>query len=248
MFHLILLLTRWILVAVFVGGLSFPAGAVTVSNTDDSGAGSLRQAIIDATDGDTINFSLAANSTITLTSEITIDNSLTIDGSGTSGLVISSDDADSDGHNDSRVFYISSGTTVTINNLTIADGYADYGGGIYNDGGRLNVTNCTISNNNSSSIGGGIKNTGTLTVINSTISGNTAASIGGGILNYGSAATLIVNNSKFDGNTATEGGGIYNEGSLDIIDSSFATNTVTSLGGGIANFRATATVKSSTFA
>src|SRR5689334_23983839 len=44
------------------------AATITVTTTADSGAGSLRQAILDAASGDTINFSLPANSTITLTS------------------------------------------------------------------------------------------------------------------------------------------------------------------------------------
>jgi hypothetical protein len=51
------------------------AATITVTNTHDSGAGSLRQALADATDGDTINFDPALNGqTINLTSaELAID-------------------------------------------------------------------------------------------------------------------------------------------------------------------------------
>ena len=42
------------------------AATITVTNTNDSGAGSLRDAIATANNGDTINFSVPANSTITL--------------------------------------------------------------------------------------------------------------------------------------------------------------------------------------
>lgn len=42
------------------------AATITVTNTNDSGPGSLRQALRDAHDGDTIN--LAVRGTITLTS------------------------------------------------------------------------------------------------------------------------------------------------------------------------------------
>src|SRR5689334_6218728 len=52
------------------------AATLTVTSTADSGAGSLRQTILDAASGDTITFSLPANSTITLTSaELAINKS-----------------------------------------------------------------------------------------------------------------------------------------------------------------------------
>jgi hypothetical protein len=46
------------------------ADTVTVTSAEDSGAGTLRQAILDAASGDTINFSLPSGATaITLTSD-----------------------------------------------------------------------------------------------------------------------------------------------------------------------------------
>ncbi len=58
-----------------------PAATLTVTNLNDSGAGSLRQAVIDAASGDTINFSVTG--TITLTSaQISINKDLTITGPG----------------------------------------------------------------------------------------------------------------------------------------------------------------------
>src|SRR5260370_40808953 len=86
---------------VLVVGLAAPAAraaTITVSNTNDNGAGSLRQAIQDAAAGDTINF--AVTGTITLTkSELLITNSLSIDGAGATNLAIS-------GNNVGRVFEI----------------------------------------------------------------------------------------------------------------------------------------------
>ena len=55
----------------------------TVTNTNDSGAGSLRQALADANDGDTIDFNLTYPATITLTTgQLVVDNSVTISGPG----------------------------------------------------------------------------------------------------------------------------------------------------------------------
>src|ERR1044071_2265868 len=71
------------LAGVLTGG---PAGArgevITVFNANDSGAGSLRQAIFDASAGDTINFALPQSVTaILLTSgELLINKNLTING------------------------------------------------------------------------------------------------------------------------------------------------------------------------
>src|SRR5690606_27888979 len=56
---------------------------LTVTNTNDSGPGSLRQAIADAGFGDTIIFDLPLPATITLTSgQLVVSNNLTIEGPG----------------------------------------------------------------------------------------------------------------------------------------------------------------------
>src|SRR5437762_4969948 len=67
------------------------ATIITVTNPNDSGPGSLRQALVDAQDGDTIQFDFALNGhTITLTSgELLINKSITITGPGDNLLAIS---------------------------------------------------------------------------------------------------------------------------------------------------------------
>jgi hypothetical protein len=231
------------------------AATITVTNTNDSGTGSLRQALAGANDGDMINFSVTG--AITLTSgELVVNNSLTISGPGAANLAVNGNAA-------SRVFHISSGKTVAIFGLTITNGHlsgnGNFGAGIYNDHATLTVSNCTISGNSDSVAGGGIFNNGSisgsasLTVNNSTISGNSVDQYGGGgIFNNGSisgSATLTVNNSTIRGNSAgsagSAAGGIFNDGrssgsaTLTVNNSTISGNSTAGYGGGIANFSAT---------
>lgn len=174
-----------------------------VTNTDDSGPGSLRQALADANDGDTINFAVAG--TIGLTSgELLVDKSITISGPGAKNLAVN-------GNAKSRVFHIASGETVTISGLTIINGYtAGFGGGIHNDHAALTLNDCTITGNTSLSYLGG----GTY---------NDAEYLGDSVLE----ATLEIGNSSVTDNS---GGGLYNnaEGggtaTLEIIYSTLSNN------------------------
>src|SRR5438094_5211040 len=88
------------------------ASPITVTNTNDSGPGSLRQALADANDGDTIDFDPSLNGqTVTLTSgQLNVDKDVAISGPGPDDLVV-------DGNGQSRVFYINPGKTVTIDGL-----------------------------------------------------------------------------------------------------------------------------------
>ena len=119
------------------------AATLTVTNTSDTGAGSLRQAIVDAASGDTINFDAAlSGSTITLAgTHLTIDKNITIDASSLpEGIVIDADEL-------SRCFFINvAATDVTFKALTITGGLTgsnDHGGGIFNEG-TLALEACTI--------------------------------------------------------------------------------------------------------
>lgn len=176
--------------------------AITVGNANDSGDGSLRQAISDVCADGTITFD--ADYTIPLASQLTIDRSVTIDGAG--HTVTLSGDSGGDGAGDVRVFYVNGGATLNLSHLTVTKGNAgaDYGGGIYNNG-ALNVTSSTFSDN-SAAFGGGIINYGALTITDGTFAGNTATYNGGGIYNVG---TLNLTNSTFSGNSGISGGGIY---------------------------------------
>ena len=202
---------------VFRAALNSAPTSTTVTNTNNSGVGSLRDAIAIVAPGGTIDFSLPLPATITLTTgELLINKDLTISGPGASSLAIS-------GNNSSRVFNIASGS-VAISGLTVRNGWPDlHGGGIYNNG-TLTLINSTLSGNSTPNggSGGGIFNTGTLTLTNSTLSDNFARSGGGAICNAG---TLTVTNSIFSGNSAANGGGIYNPGGPATLTNSTSSTT-----------------------
>jgi hypothetical protein len=109
-----------------------------------------------------------------------------------------------DGTANGHVVTVGAGVSgVTLDDLTIENGYSDYGGGIDN-GGTLTLTDSTVSGNAGDYAG--IYNTSAMTIINSTIaknSGGESAGDGGGIANVG---TMTVIASTISGNT---NGGIY---------------------------------------
>jgi hypothetical protein len=204
------------------------AAIITVTNSNDNGPGSLRQAIIDAAPGDTINFGITGTITLT-TGELLIYKNLTINGTDASDLAIS-------GNNSSRIVRITA-DSVNISNVTITNGnsYGSPGGGIWiEEMSSLTLADSIISNN-SGEIGGGIYNKGVLTVLNVTISGNTASLWGGGISNTGD---ITIVNSTVSYNTAESGGGILNAVYLSgsgIITSGNATVSNVTISGNIAS-------------
>ena len=196
---------------------------LVVTNLNDSGPGSLRQAIADADASDTIEFSIAG--TIILASgELVIDKNLDIIGPVAAQVSISGNSAD-------RVFNILSGS-VAISGVIIRDGSSAEGGGIRNDG-ILTLTNITVSNNTASS-GGGIVNFSTLDMINSTVSSNEASNGSGGGIANDSGSVLSLSNSTVTNNTAHTGsGGIMNFGTLTLTNSTVSGNTAGNNSGGI---------------
>jgi hypothetical protein len=256
--------TRIILMIALLGaaaaGLPGLRGAtITVTEVGD-GLGvqtSLRQALVDANDGDTIEFAPQLGGyTLGLMpslGELVVNKSVTIRWVPQAGypayLGVSS-------WHVSRVFEISPGKTVTISGLTILNGSAElpnyWGGGIYNDHANLTLNNCTISGNTADQgSGGGIYNDGfggnaTLTISNCTISGNSAWP-GGGIFN--DSGTVTITNSTLSGNSDNGynfGGAIVNIGALTISNSTLSGNSAAS-GGAIYNWSgATLTITNNT--
>ncbi len=214
---------------------------ITVTNANDSGAGSLRQALVSLCSGGTITF--GSDYTIPLGSPLTVGKNMTIDGAGRSVTISGNSDGDGDG--DVRVFFVGSGVAATLAHLNIVSGTVgggttcsstNCGGGIYNQG-TLAVLASTIAGG-SALYGGGIYNQGTLTVQASTLANNYAGYGGGGIYNQG---TLTVQTSTLTGNsTGYSGGGIYNNHGNLMVQASTLANNEAGAGGGIANDSGTA--------
>ena len=215
------------------------AATFTVTNTADSGGGSLRAAIAAANaagGANNIDFSVTGTISLLSTLPTITDSGLTITGpTGSPGITI-------DGGGSVQVMVVAGSAVLNLQNVTIAHGSIPNGGGGIGNSGTLTVTNCTFSGNSALNAGGGIANFGTLTVTNSTFSGNTAVE-GGGIFNF--AGTLTVTNSTFSGNSAADGGGIgtfNSSATLTVTNSTFFGNTAVH-GGGIENFNGATTLK-----
>ncbi|GAB6097407.1 hypothetical protein JCM14469_36610 [Desulfatiferula olefinivorans] len=213
---------------------SLPARAalLTVTNGSDAGPGSLRQTVIDASDGDTIAFTLGSDPIVLNSGPVEITRALTLEGidqaTGDSVIV--------DAGGGSRVFIIAPGIgkTVTVNDLVITGGYTqDQGGGIYFTGpiATLNLNRCSIRGNRSESGGGLYINGGTVTIRNTTLSGNTASFYGGGIYVFGETATLV--NTTISGNTAELSGGIgTTNATVFLINTTISANDISGESGG----------------
>jgi hypothetical protein len=217
---------------VFTGvGPSISTRTITVTNTADSGPGTLRAALANAADGDTINFLLSTPAMILLTSgELLVSNNVNIVGPGASQLAVAADRSVFPG---TRVFHIASNTVVNLSGLTIANGYArlNNGGGILNDHAKLTVSNCTLSGNYASLHGGAIMNDqGLLVLANSTLTGNNSTSYGAAIYNDGQFSTnasLVVSHSTLSDNCAyISGGGLFNNAGSGIASVRIANSTL----------------------
>jgi len=178
---------------------------ITVSSASDATgsattAGTLRYALTNAQDGDTIRFSAAH--TVELTSALPqITESITIEGNG-STITRASSWTDT---SNSLLNIYSNSATVNISRLHFKDGRAySYGAAIYNDGGTLTLESCIFSGNQTTSRsawGGAVCNGGTMNLRGCTFYNNTSGNLGGAV--YNSSGTLTLSGNLFYGNTAS---------------------------------------------
>jgi hypothetical protein len=199
----------------------------TVTNTNDTGTGSLRAAIT-AADADlatphTIDLT-GVSGTISLATALpSITKDMTIQGPGASTLTVARGATSG-----FQLFTLNgSGLNVTIENMTLTNGSASNGGAIGVVDQNLTLSGMTLAGNTATN-GGAIyvSANATIAVNNSTITNNTA-STGGGFDVVGTVgnATITINNSTLSNNTGQ--GGVLNmtgHGGVSISNSTLSNN------------------------
>lgn len=239
----------WVMVAIGLGSLLSAKGAEPAL-VRDCNASSLLKAIKTET---TIRF--GCSGVIPLDSPLTLrtGESLSIDGQG--------QDITLDGHGKTRLFEVSPGAALTLNNLSLTNGSAASGGAIAT-AGRVSLTGVTLSGN-SAGDGGAVDNSGVLTIARSTFKDNVATAAGGrgGAIRNGIEATLTVDGSTFirnenrrglggaianffgeanittslfEANRAMTGGAVDNVGRITVTRSTFESNNAVQ-GGALSN-------------
>lgn len=236
--------TFFLLLALSAHGTEF-----TVTSLNDSGAGSLREAIsaANATPApDTIRFSPELTGSILLASTLSVTRPLEIIGHEKKQIII-------DGQNSVRVINLTGSTSTNphrLENLIFQNGTTTLGGANVRATGSISLINCDIiggrataingSNNNAQNAdGGGIHHSaGQLLIENCLISNNMTIggfSQGGGI--YTQSGTAEIRNSRIINNTTdglvSEGGGIGSRSITTIENCEIAFNeTLASSSGG----------------
>lgn len=182
------------------------AATFTVTNSNDSGAGSLRQAVLNANNTavvDTIVFDTAGHfsvpRTITLTSgEIRLEEALTLNGPSAAGQRVTVR---------GELYVSGQSTGATIRNLTVREGSPGIAVAFQ---GVLTMEGCTVTECTSY----GVSNSGTLSLVNTVISGNTPSGLSAG-------GTVTLTGCQVVNNTA----GISSLGNVTATDTTVAFNT-----------------------
>jgi hypothetical protein len=216
-----------------------------VKNLNDSGPGSLRQAVLDA-NADTGNTTIIAfddgvTGTVSLATALPhLTHDVTVEGPGAKLLTVQRSTAP--GTPNFGVFVVDAGVMAILSGLTVSNGKAADGGGILNLG-SLFIADSVITGNTATDIGGGLAN-GTfqttaspqMSVLNCTVSNNTTSNgQGAGGINSENG-TLLVFNCTVSGNQApnshSAGGiGVFG-GSAGVFNCTVANNTADAGDGG----------------
>ncbi|MGB0563780.1 MAG: CHAT domain-containing protein [Spirulinaceae cyanobacterium] len=212
----------------------------TVQNLNDTGAGSLRDALTGTggpgsfwatpvAAGDDINFAVTGTINIGAAIDWTVDN-LTLDGPGQNDLIL-------DGGGGDRIFNFQVGAnTATIQNITLQNASSTGLGGairfLGND--KLTIANTTITGNSSGILGGGIYGqNGMVKIKDSIITNNSATGEGGGV--HGRSGITLENSLVSNNTSGGKGGGVSSDGNAIINNSTIINNSSANNGGGISS-------------
>ena len=198
----------------------------TVTTTADGGAGSLRQAIIDANanaEADVIN--LPAGTYTLSGGDLVIRKDLAIRGANANTTAVDGNAAD-------RVFTIENNSTATLTGITIMNGDNNTGGGVSVDNGStLNLSDAIVKDNTSDK-GGGIHVHGTANLDRVLLYNNTADE-GGAIHFHGADGGSLTNVTISGNNASDDGGGLWTDSSITITNVTIADNSAGDDGGGL---------------
>lgn len=230
------------------------AAATLLVKADGTGdASTIQDAVNAANSGDTV---LLAPGTYTGAGNRDVDFSgkaITISSQGGAAVTI----IDCQGLGRGFVFTSGEKENSVLSGVTIMNGSAANGGGVYAHVAKPTIIDNVIVNNTATEKGGGIYVYGAVStptppvISGNTITGNTvsgsASERGGGL--WISSTAVIVEDNTISGNTAGEGGGLYLDGSNNNIarNNVFTDNTATALGGGLFVSGYTPSVADNTF-
>ena len=257
-----------------IGAVHADGATFTVTNADDSGPGSLRDALTQANANgqeDTIDFDagfFSSPRTITLTSgelaiakdDVASNNPgrlLTINGPGADLLTIS-------GNNNSRVFYVATRANVALRGMTVRDGVGvgaeslanGNGAGIYATVAYVTLSDMTVRNNSANGEGGGVylNSIASFTMSDSLVTENFAVVYGGGIRSSPMIGGVTIRNTVISNNsTNNRAGGVALHGGVTTIENCLITGNRAGLAvggtnavGGLDFFQTAATVTDTT--
>jgi Ca2+-binding RTX toxin-like protein len=220
-------------------GMAAPAQAVDyqVTNLNDTGPGSLRNAMFDAdatASVDRILFQSTLSGTLApVTALPIIEEPVEIVGPGPDVVTITGNGGANGG------FFFGPGVPdapMAVSGLTLTGAtQGGGGGGIFNNGASLTLSNVAVTNNTTTAAGAGIFSIdGSLVLRDSVVSGNRVlGQAGGGVWSFDNS--LTIERSTISGNTASDrGAGVYHAGAspLSISSSTIANNSTPNVAGG----------------
>lgn len=237
-FQLIIKQTKFLIISLLLLTLISPqAATLTVENTNDSGTGSLREAITNANDGDEVVFASSLGTvTILLSSQISVNKNITINGDGRITI---------DGQKTTRLLEFVFQTEITLKNITLQNGQStsgssnpadDRGGAIkINSQAKILFENVTFLNNVAGGYGGGaVGATGTNTQMtfskcefkNNACFTDSFNGAGAVALFAGGADTFVkTSECVFENNEGINGGAIGSSARIEVVSCVFRNNS-----------------------
>lgn len=216
------------------------AATFTVTNLNDSGPGSLRQAILDSEatpdPPHVIEFDASLSGTIELASTLPfIKAPLDILGPGAEVLTV-------DANQTGRITEVGSFTgqpsdLYRIEGLTLTGGRAESAGALFSLSGTLTLDGVHLVHNEATDFGGGAVEVGDgaiLNVIRCVIAHNSAFNSGGGIMSRGELK--VERSAIYSNQVDLEGGGLWIDGTASVTESTIYGNHAGNGAGGILVF------------